>query len=616
MNTLNLKDNLFIQKVISLALTVMVCIGLIASCTANVSADTLAYEMVRYEVNTTVFDDHSYSVEEKITVRMPEDAKTLDVSLPSGNYQVTDVNVKGVSYLVTKSNRGRVLTINDPDKLKHGKHTFVITYTIKEFAERTEENDIFYYDALLPEWRVPIGEIAISVKFPRDFPWDDIQYYAGQFGMAKNTAKLNYKADEASRTVTITAEKIPENFSVTLKAQLPDGYWRDPVDHTWAGYAIPGALLAALLLSALLWLIGGRDPKIAKTKEKYPIDGIAPSDITYIYEGKVKVRDIISLIIYMGTKGYLKISEYAPKKYRLVKIAEPKGEERFIRSAYNTLFEGVYDNRSIDMDELGPRLRRAIKQLVYDVEAGYADKSMASKTTLSRVFRVACVILISAAVALIPVFTAIYNYVDIDYSKSLLFGTLSVIALISICRRSDSKYDVDATHYHVGMTLSLLLFAVAVCAPLYQFIFHSRMYLPAIAAVIIAAGSVFFCIIMTARGKGNAELAMRLNQLRKFIYRAKWTDVEDIYRENPDYYYDMFPYALIFSGLETWAKTFKYLDVDAPEWFSDDVEGHAESTLRSRPTSIDYAKDIKSFARTMEDSYNAMIRHHRRDRRK
>ncbi len=609
---------LYIRKICIQFVIVITAALLFVLCPAagnveNVSAaDNMAYELVSYNVLANVYQNHSYKVQETIKVNIPERLDKLEFALPSGNFQVTDIKVQNVKNTVQKTEGRRSLTITDPKALKKGNHTYRVNFTIKEFAERNDEYDMFYYDALLPEWRVPIGNVEIKVFFPDDFPWDDMQYYGGQFGIAGESAKLNYKASEADKTVIITGERIPENYSVTLKAQLPDDYWKGALDNTWAGYAIAGILLAVVIISFVLWLIGGRDPKYKKSVERKPIEGVAPSDITYIYEGKVKIRDIVALILYMATKGYIRISEYEPKKYRFFRNEDPKNEERYIRSAYNTLFEGIYENRSIDMDDLGTRLRQVVHNARYDIEAGYADEAMAASTSLSRYFRLICILLISLAVGSIPVLTAVYQYIDISLTQPIIFAVLTAASLMLICAREVTKYDIDNQHYYISMGIYVLIYAAVVGSPIYIFVEVSGMILVGLAAFALAVLAMFFCVIMTARGKGNAELVMKLNQLRKFIYRAKWTDVEPLYKEDPDYYYEMFPYAFVFSGLETWAKTFRWLNVPEPKWYSDDIEGHADRNLNRKLSSIDYARFIKAFTRTMEDSYNAMIRHNRR----
>jgi hypothetical protein len=70
----------------------------------------------------------------------------------------------------------------------------------------------------------------------------------------------------------------------------------------------------------------------------------------------------------------------------------------------------------------------------------------------------------------------------------------------------------------------------------------------------------------------------------------------------------MMPYALSFGAEESWAISFLTLDVPDPDWYSDDIEGHAFSNIREELTTIDYARDIRSFMRTIENAYNDMNR--------
>ena len=75
-------------------------------------------------------------------------------------------------------------------------------------------------------------------------------------------------------------------------------------------------LFITLLLIFLFWFIGGRDPKVGKTVEMHPIEGVTPADIGYLFYGHTRIRDIAVLIVYLATKGYLKIVEYRPKSIR------------------------------------------------------------------------------------------------------------------------------------------------------------------------------------------------------------------------------------------------------------------------------------------------------------
>ena len=120
--------------------------------------------------------------------------------------------------------------------------------------------------------------------------------------------------------------------------------------------------------------------------------------------------------------------------------------------------------------------------------------------------------------------------------------------------------------------------------------------------IIASAVSGFFIVIMRARGKENAVLVNKVRRLRQFISHPTPKEVLENHLADSDYYYDMMLYALAFGAEEAWAISFLTLDVPEPEWYSDDIEGHAFSNLRVATTTIDYARDLRSFIRTFDNN--------------
>ena len=106
---------------------------------------------------------------------------------------------------------------------------------------------------------------------------------------------------------------------------------------------------------------------------------------------------------------------------------------------------------------------------------------------------------------------------------------------------------------------------------------------------------------MRARGKNNAVLVSRIRRLRNFIYHPTPKELLENHLADDQYYYDMMLYALAFGAEESWAISFLTLEVPEPEWYIDDIEGQAFSNLRGTPSTIDYARDFRSFIRTFEN---------------
>lgn len=565
-----------------------------------------AYEVMKYDFEADVDKTHSYAVTEKITVNLMDNMKSLSFPIPNGNYRVFDLKVDKTDYYPNNRGAETLVTILDESKLTKGKHTYTIQYVIREFADRDAEKDMFYFSVLLPGWSQPITDLSIKANFPEDFPWDDMQYYAGQYGVQNFDTKLNYVADKKTKTVSITGSRIPANFGITLKAQLPQNYWRGALDGVWAIYAMLAIMAATVVLLLIFWLIGGRDPKHPRKKQVHPVEGVSPAEVGYIFNNKVRVRDIISLIVYFGTKGYLKISEYEPKKYRIIRDEYPKDEEKYVRTAYDILFEDVPDGRWLEMEDLGSKLRAIKYSIREDIAAGFSSKDMSAYTSLSKVLRIVGIILLSIGLGAVSALQYSYEYMSINYFEALAIAGVSAALLVVLCTIFDRQFFSEEKTFTLKVIVAIIAYAVVPIVVAIRLIMLTKQIIPAIIVVILAFVGAFLVVIMRARGKGNTALASRFMQLRHFIYHPEASDIAENYFADQNYYYEIVPYALIFHGLETWAISFLTLNVPKPEWYSVDIEGNAFLNLRGEANVLDYAKDIKDFARTLENSYHSM----------
>ena len=567
-----------------------------------------AVEVTDFILSAVVSKDHSYEVEEKIKVNIPDSLQRIDFEIPSGNFRITDLTVEDTAYTSKNASESSIVSIVDPAKLETGSHEYTIRYTIREYQDRDESKDMFYFNVLPPSWKQPIGNVNIKVEFPSDFPWDDMQCYAGQFGVQDSTNRISFEADEISKTVTVTGRLVPENFGITLKAQLPEPYWEDALNGSWAYRAAIASIAVACLLLLILWFIGGRDPKVAKEKVTRPLEGFNPVELGYVFNSKVSVRDVIHLILYFAEKGYLRISEYEPKRYRLYKVQDPAGEEKMYRSAYSTLFEGVFTGRALEMEELGPRLEQIRRSITDDVAAGFATSEQSAFTPISKAFRAAGAAVLGAGLGLAAAFSYIYNYLSVNYVSCVLAGIAAAAAALILCLQVDTRDSSDIGHSRMAEILSGALAAAPVLyAAVTIFRNTGDLFLPAV-VIVLAAISIFLIVIMRARGSVNAGIVARLRSLRNFIYHPTPKELLENHIADPRYYYDMLIYALAFRAEESWAISFLTLNVPEPEWYSDDIEGHAFTNLRAELSTIDYARDIRSFERTLETAYDGMSR--------
>lgn len=573
----------------------------IASGAAGVQTE--AFEVTGYDLTAAVGKDHTYTVEEKISVNIPDQLQRVEFAIPSGNFRIGEIEVENALYEAKTASEASTVVISDPEKLTKGAHVYTVKYKIREYRDHDSSKDMFYFDVLLPEWRQPIGKVSIEASFPDDFPFDDMQCYAGQFGVQDVNNKISFEADEAAHTVSVTGEMIPENFGITLKAQLPDGYWEKTLDGSWSITAITLVMTGLTLILLILWIIGGRDPKVNRREiVTRPVEGLTPVELGYIFNSEVRTRDVLNLVLQFAQKGYLTISEYEPKRFRLIRGKEPVDEERMYRNAYKILFEDVYMNRPLSMSKIGPRIEKIRAAITDDVAAGFTTSESSPFTPLSRAFRAVGAGLLGIGLGLSAMFSYYYDYKTPNYVEALLVAAAGAFAALLFCKAIDDRDSSSTESGRYAEMLAAMIFALPVIYTSFRIVVNTGKPYAAIPMIIAAGIAEFLIVIMRARGKENAVIVNKVRRLRHFISHPTPKEVLENHLADSNYYYDMMLYALAFGSEEAWAISFLTLDVPEPEWYSDDIEGHAFSNLRVTPTTIDYARDLRSFIRTFDNN--------------
>jgi hypothetical protein len=209
--------------------------------------------------------------------------------------------------------------------------------------------------------------------------------------------------------------------------------------------------------------------------------------------------------------------------------------------------------------------------------------------------------LLGIAFGLSAMFSYYYNYKAPNYAEALLVAAAGAFAALLLSRAVDDRDSSTADSGRYAEILATMIFALPVIYTVYRVVKNTGKPYAAIPMIIASGIAEFLIIIMRARGAENAVIVSKMRRLRHFISHPTPKEVLENHLADSDYYYDMLLYALAFGSEEAWAISFLTLDVPAPEWYSDDIEGHAFSNLRTAPTTIDYARDLRSFIRTFDN---------------
>ncbi len=297
---------------------------------------------------------------------------------------------------------------------------------------------------------------------------------------------------------------------------------------------------------------------------------------------------------------------YEPKKYRLYRLEEPTNEARHIRSAYNILFEDVYPGRALEMEDIGGRIKRIKDSIREDVAAGYSSKEMLSIKPISKVFRTIGIILLSLGLGIANAMRYSYAYLPINYIETVSVVVLTAIFAVYMCVIKEKKYSSSNPSYFPLMVITTALLTLITVYIAIKTLAMTGAWLEVIIMLLASLISIFLISIMRARGKDNAVLTSKLMQLRQFIYHPDPRDLLQNHLADKNYYYEMMPYAILFGGSSSWAISFLRMNLPEPEWYKDEREEGGFTVTNTKPTTVEYAQDIVTFCRTIEDAYHNM----------
>ena len=323
-------------------------------------------QTVNYDVEVDVSEDNSYDFHEHLDIYYVTPHHGIYRYLPKQGQVISGIKVPGYNYDTYTESGYQVIKIGSGNYTLTGDNPYDIYYNIAMYDDENEEKDMLLLNLVPTDWETEIGSSTCVVHLPKKADLSKANVYSGSYGTASNedNAVLTKGAD--GKTITITAQNIPEHHGVTLELELPQGYWEGA--QVFGKISVMNMMLFLLgpFGAILLWYLYGRDKHVVKTLEFYPPDDLTPGEVGYLADGVVNKEDIISTIVYLADKGYMDIEEVKKKQYRFTATGKPvDGEPEYVTSIYKGIFHNNKKQRlSTDLGSyFGSKYQKAFQQL-------------------------------------------------------------------------------------------------------------------------------------------------------------------------------------------------------------------------------------------------------------
>ncbi len=539
------------------------------------------------------------------------------------NARVYDVSASD-KHQMLRENGNCVIKIGDPLKSVKGKKDYVLKYKYDLGRDRLTDADQIYYD-LVCDHDAPYQNVTFSIALPKDFDASKLGFVAAPKGSVGGMDKVRFSVDGTKITGSYDGI-LAAGERLTVRCELPKGYFSRNYGGAFVCQIVVGALAVLVMIVVLFRLFAVKKKAedfgpLVEPVEFYPPDGLNSVDVAYIYKnGAISSSNVMSLLVYLANKGYVKISSQAEdsKDFVITKVKDYDGDNESERLFFEGLFESgkneasyedLYNNfyRTVDLirkkveSPAGNRFKIFLKSvlsawnfaffgvLLISVLTALAtvfdwlDLNMVMEAGIQYMDKMAgCCVL---AVVLMVAYALIRVYVDSSGGEQNVFLLLLIgVAFLLFLSVDLSEVNVNV----VGIVLAVLIFALIHFLPRFIKKMPARSLLFAVlpfavSAYVLLSDATYLllncvglvCVIVTVvfacslpqYTKYGHEITGRVRGFRNFLLTAEKEKLEALVMDDPEYFYSILPYTYVLDISDKWIKKFESIAIEKPQWY-------------------------------------------------
>ncbi len=503
-----------------------------------------------YNVILQVNREQNVWVTEDIEVFFTQSSHGIILDIPATRSHISNIDVSE-QYSVNRSLGNVSIKIGKADVLVKGQHNYKVKF---QHLLRGKDNE-FYYNIVGTGWAAPINNARFTVVLPNKINPDDVGISIGKYGTKGFDGNAVYEVKD-NYISGYTTKPLQPNEGITIHIKMPDGYFvshkSERVNIVWLG------LLICTLLSFLIWHIFGRDEHVTPVVSFYPPPDITPTDAEQIYTEKVSKKGLAALIVYLANLGHIKIKS-DKSDFMLKKVSDYDGDNEFLSAVMGFLFHDKYE-KAVCGEHLknSKEFYKSWTALETNINRKKYKKRFFEKSSMSFLLWALMGLFMCSNIAL-----TLFALFDYDFSFGYLAPFFSIEAFVAlIILVSSGGKNIAATIY-VFLFFSLQF---AAFIPQMKDMINPE-NIPQVIMGCVCSIISFICFkeMLKPNWYGRQILGHLLG-LKRFIEVAEKKRLEKMVEENPEYFYQILPYAYVLGVSDKWIKQFENIAVPQPEW--------------------------------------------------
>lgn len=548
------------------------------------------YEIQGYDVTVKVGKDNVYHVTERLQVNFNQARHGIYRDIPVINNvsredgstsriqaRVTNIKTYGEKKTVGREGSYCRIQLGDKNKTLVGEHMYHISYDYNMGKDVRKGEDEFYYNIIGTSWDTTIQNVTFHIMMPEDIDESKVGMAYGESGSTNNEGlqyTINGKVMEGYVDPSII---LNPGEAVTVRMVLPDGYYDQVKQRIWPALISILLSLAAAGAAFLLWWKVGRDNVVVETIQFHPPKEFNSVEAAFAYKGKVDANDVISLLVYLAQKGYIEIVEgqkglFGNQDFTIRKLKEYDGNNEIERAFMKGLFRG-FD--ITNKDQLKDKFYKTVNKILKMVNTKQNRQVLFYANSINK--HLICYAMM-AGIFFLATYLPIYDY-TYNATFSLTVPIMFGFVLAFIIRTIFSSETIFSKILSVVMSIAMIS---GYCLGLRNVVFYTpTIYRIAFVLAIIACGVImFFDYYMPKRTEYGTEVLGRLQGFRTFLQTAEKDRLETMVEREPQYFYNILPYAYVLDVSDIWMEKFESIAIEPPQWYSSHGHYNTFDTVR------------------------------------
>ena len=564
-----LKEKMFklnFKKVFAFLFAFILCFGCI-----DVYADDGGYTIDDYKVNAIYHSNNTIDVKEVIDVNFSSNRHGIYRNIPETMYvnrdekyklSIKNITVLNDEYEVDYDSGNRVIQIGSEDYTIIGPHTYTLTYTIVIPEDYHSDLDFIYYSVLGNNWDTTINHFSFDIQFEKaltEKEMSNIEVFSGSLGNQSND--LNVQPSITSNSIRGSVDNIGAKQAITIFGTLRKNYFVGAKQTT---SKVPFVFLGLAILFGLYSLVRClllKKTHITPIVNFYPPKDMDPAMVGTIVDESVDQEDLMALIPYWASQGYLTISETSDDLI-LTKVED---HEPPVLKHQKKIYKGLFKYKdSVKLSKLSSDFGKAINDAKEALNNEFSGDKKLSKidhgfvtTILAMICMIVCIL-----------FNTRYSIVDNLIETILATFTFVIMMVMNYSAAASSVFNKNK----LGVLKKAL--SVALVLVVVYFIYRQTQSILSIVSfefMVIGIVATTLPILFSSRFNMVSDyfksVAGDLLGFKDFIEKAEVPQLERLSEENPSYYYDVIPYAMVFGLSEMWTKKFSTIPLVQPDWY-------------------------------------------------